>query len=60
MSEKLCLFCKHWEANSDYGNGAYFYCVKDKQNEIYPYEGDKVREFFNFAKHCPDYDQVQS
>lgn len=73
MSEKLCIFCKHfqWTKESCWGVGSTMtgpmmeggdtQCGKGHA-EIHEYPSDEAdfRRIILFAQKCPDYDEAKS
>lgn len=64
MSEKLCVFCKHfkWEYVSPgcptCGNmNGGMICLAQHYCEVLPYDEDDFREVLLRAESCPDYER---
>jgi hypothetical protein len=65
MSEKLCVFCKHFRFENDVGgeypDGASLICEKMRfrgegwSGPIQCYDEGDMRRAFQFAETCPDY-----
>jgi hypothetical protein len=73
MSEKLCVFCKHfnWEAietesvyystltGGDVFTNGGMQCKKRHYNEVRPDDTDEFRKVIQQAAKCPDYAEVK-